>query len=91
MAHYYTLNGEPQHTQLTAAGAKNETRPTTSADAKKKGLIPSVTEYLKLLHNHGLERYKLQASWPKCWLKPAHLLRNKTLDEWLDHVTIKAV
>jgi hypothetical protein len=84
MAHYYTLNGEPQHTQLTAAGAKNETRPTTSADAKKKGLIPSVTEYLKLLHNHGLERYKLLNLAKVCYYRP--FIRDETLEEWSGYV-----
>jgi ATP-dependent exoDNAse (exonuclease V) beta subunit len=89
MAHYYTLNGEPQHTQLTAAGAKNETRPTTSADARKKGLIPSVTEYLKLLHNHGLERYKLRQVALVAGQNPPIGDENKNIDEWIDH-TIKA-
>jgi len=87
MAHYYTLTGIPQHTQPTGAGAKNKTRPTTAADARKKGLVPSVTEYLKLLHNHGLERYKLRQVALTASQRP--LIGDEDVDEWIEQ-TIKA-
>lgn len=87
MAHYYTITGESQHRQLTAAGAKNETRPTTSKDAREKGLIPSVTEYLRLLHNHGLERSKLRQVALFAGQNPP--IGKENIDEWIDH-TIKA-
>lgn len=57
--HFYTINGEPRHTQPTKKGAKNPERPTSMKDAKEQGLLPSVTEYIRVLANPAIERYKM--------------------------------
>ncbi len=47
--HWYTKNGEAAHTQPTLSKtAKNPNRSTTIKDARKLGLLPSVTSILKL-------------------------------------------
>jgi hypothetical protein len=60
MAHYYNIHGEPCYTQPTKSKtAKNSTRPTTKADAQEQGLFPSVSEYISIVANPGLMRYKI--------------------------------
>lgn len=54
-SHWYTLKGEPAYTRTTKAGG---IRNTTLADAKKEGLLPSVTTILKVLAKPELENWK---------------------------------
>lgn len=57
--HWYTKEGQAAHTQPTKSkSAKNPTRATTIADAKKLGLLPSVSSVLKVINNPSLERWK---------------------------------
>jgi hypothetical protein len=55
--HWYDVNGNPFHTMTTADGSG--TRATTIKDAKRLGLIPSVTSILQVLAKPGLESWKL--------------------------------
>jgi hypothetical protein len=84
MAHYYTINGEPRHTQPTKPGAKNPNRPTTTKDAKEQGLFPSVSEYIKQLANGGIERYKLAQVAKTCFNRPP--IADEPLEGYVQHV-----
>lgn len=53
--HWYHPDGRPQHTVLSGKG---EQRNTTKADARKMGLLPSVTSITKVVGNEGLDRWK---------------------------------
>lgn len=55
--HWYAKDGTPTHTVLSAKG---EPRPTTIRDARKLGLLPSVTGILDVLYSFGLEDWKLE-------------------------------
>jgi hypothetical protein len=57
--HWYTIDGNPCHTQPTKKGAKNKERPTDIRDAKRLGLLPSVSGIVGCMANQGLMRYKL--------------------------------
>lgn len=78
--HFYTINGEPRHTQPTKKGAKNPERPTTTKDAKEQGLFPSVTEYIRLLANPAIERYKLLNLAKVCY--ESMPVYDETVEEW---------
>lgn len=52
MAHYYKMTGEPAHFEGPAGGA------TTLREARKLGLVPSVTEVLGILAKRNLEEWK---------------------------------
>ena len=55
-AHWYTKDGQPRHhVHLKAKGREHETRPTTLADARKEGWLPSVTSVIKLVRNKFLQ------------------------------------
>ena len=56
-SHYYTLDGKACHTQTCKPGAKNTTRPTTIADARKQGLFPSVSAITGVLGSSALVGY----------------------------------
>lgn len=73
MSHFYTLDGKPCHEQPTVSkNAKSPTRPTTIADAKRLGLLPSVSTITKVLHAPGLETYKMKEVAKACFLNPPH-------------------
>jgi hypothetical protein len=54
--HWYGRDGTPAYTVQAKAGHQ---RPTTLADARKLGLVPSVTTIIKSAAAPGLERWKL--------------------------------
>ena len=56
-SHWYEANGTPAYTRTTAKG---DERPTTLRDARKEGLLPSVTTVLGILKNPVLEKWKLE-------------------------------
>lgn len=58
MSHYYTKSGEPMHFVPKKDGSG--TRPTTIADARKLGLVPSVTTILKVLDRPALLEWKIK-------------------------------
>lgn len=53
--HFYTRDGKPAYTVTAKAGHE---RPTTVADARKLGLVPSVTTIIKCAAAPGLEVWK---------------------------------
>jgi len=61
MGHWYDKDGNACHSQITASGKnKGGERPTTIRDARKLGLVPSVTTILDLLSADGLTTWKIQ-------------------------------
>lgn len=56
MAHWYTHKGEACHRLV---GKNGKERPTTLRDARKLGLLPSVTGVLDVLAKPGLDTWKL--------------------------------
>ena len=55
--HWYTKEGEPAYTTI---GAKGQVRATTLRDAKKLGLLPSVTTILSVAAKPGLQNWLQQ-------------------------------
>jgi len=55
--HWYDRQGRPAYTVKAKAGHE---RPTTLADARKLGLVPSVTNIIRCAAAPGLERWKQQ-------------------------------
>jgi hypothetical protein len=55
--HWYTKSGEPAYSVKNKDGHQ---RPTTLRDARKLGLVPSVTTIIKCAASPGLEAWKLQ-------------------------------
>lgn len=56
--HYYTRDGEPMHFVQKKDGTG--TRPTTIADCRKLGLLPSVTQILRVLEKPALTAWKIR-------------------------------
>jgi hypothetical protein len=55
-AHWYRRDGEPLH---SVSSAKGEPRPTTLRDARKLGLLPSVTNVLGVINKPELVEWKM--------------------------------
>ncbi len=55
--HWYTLDGAPAYTVI---GKNGKERPATLADARKLGLVPSVTTIMGCAAKPGLERWKAE-------------------------------
>lgn len=55
--HWYTRDGQPAYTQISAKGTE---RPTTLRDARKLGLVPSVTTILNVAAKPALEAWKVR-------------------------------
>jgi hypothetical protein len=53
--HWYTKGGEPAY---EIVGANGKRRPTTLRDARKLGLVPSVTTIIRQAASPGLDRWK---------------------------------
>jgi ATP-dependent exoDNAse (exonuclease V) beta subunit len=68
--HAYTRDGTAVHYQATKPGAKNPTRPTNLKDIREQRLLPSVTEYTKMLSAPGLEEYKVYQTIQACYNNP---------------------
>ena len=88
--HWYDLTGKPCHTQPTKSKtAKNPTRPTRVSDAKEQKLLPSVSTYLRVLSNPGLDRYKQMEVVKACYncLPGAR----ETLEEYTVHILEKSL
>lgn len=56
--HWYTATGEARHFVPKKTGQGN--RPTTIADARKEGLLPSVTSVLQILDKPALTDWKIR-------------------------------
>lgn len=55
--HWYKPDGTPAY---TIVGKNGQERPTTLRDAKKHGLLPSVTSIIRCASSYGLERWKAE-------------------------------
>lgn len=80
--HYYKPDGTPMHFVPRASGTG--TRPTTVADAKKLGLLPSPTTILKILNKPALTEWLIRTAVHAFATAPS--LPNETLDEKLARV-----
>jgi hypothetical protein len=80
-SHWYTKTGEPSYTRIAKNG---NVRNTTLADAKKEGLLPSVTTILGVLAKPNLDRWKQE----QVLLASLTLPRNENEPEadWLKRV-----
>ena len=79
--HWYTKDGEPSYTRLTKEG---KVRNTTLRDAKKEGLLPSVTTIISSLAKPGLERWKQEQVLLASLTLPR--LENELEEDWLTRV-----
>ena len=67
-AHFYTQDGKPEYTQVTATGAnKGKERPTTLRDARKKNLLPSITTIHKVKAEPMITRYRERHLMKACY------------------------
>lgn len=64
--HYYDLDGNPRHT-VPNKSKPGKTRATTLADAKKLKLFPSVSAYLKMKAEPGLDNWKMEQVIEETW------------------------
>jgi hypothetical protein len=86
MAHYYNADGEPCFKQITASGPrKGLPRDTTKADARKLGLFPSVSEYISVMSNHGLMRYKINQVISAAYYRPVNV--GESLEDYASIIT----
>jgi hypothetical protein len=82
--HFYTIDGESAHTQNTKAGAKNPTRPTTIADARKLGLLPSVTTIFDVINKPFLTEWKVREALKMAYANPASPFIDR--DSWVNKI-----
>jgi ATP-dependent exoDNAse (exonuclease V) beta subunit len=81
-AHYYQPDGTPVFTVPNKS--KGGERPTTLADAKKLGLLPSPTTILKTLAKPALEAWKIEQAVLACLTSPK--LEDESLDAFVDRI-----
>lgn len=82
MSHYYLPDATPAYYQT--AKTSGELRPTTSRDAVKLGLVPGVTEVLKLLDKPQLNDWRVNNAIECCHLYPA--LPDETLESYKQRI-----
>jgi hypothetical protein len=78
--HWYTKNGVPAYTTIGKTGE----RPTTLRDARKEGLLPSVTTIINLMSKAGLDTWKQQQVLLAALTLPREV--NEPEQEWLKRV-----
>jgi len=78
--HWYTRQGTPAYTTIGKTGE----RPTTLRDARKEGLLPSVTTIINVLDKAGLTNWKLQQVLLAALTLPREV--NEPEQEWLKRV-----
>ena len=86
--HWYTLDGKAAHTQPTKTKGAKPTRPTTIADAKRLGLLPSVSAYTRMLAAPYLERYKMLEVAKACYNCPP--AGGENYDDYARHIIEKS-
>lgn len=79
--HWYGRGGEPQY---EVPAAKGGMRPTTLRDARKLGLVPSVTTIIRCAAAPGLETWKQQQVLLSALTLPR--LQNEPESDWLERV-----
>ena len=80
--HWYTADGQPSYTRIAKNG---NVRATTLRDAKKEGLLPSVTTIINVLAKPGLDRWKQEQVLLASLTLPR--LENELEADWLKRVT----
>jgi hypothetical protein len=78
--HWYTKQGTPAYTTIGKTGE----RPTTLRDARKEGLLPSVTTIINLMSKAGLDTWKQQQVLLAALTLPRQT--NEPEQEWLKRV-----
>jgi len=78
--HWYTKDGTPAYTTIGKTGE----RATTLRDARKEGLLPSVTTIINLLSKAGLDTWKQQQVLLAALTLPREV--NEPEQEWLKRV-----
>lgn len=68
MGHWYTTEGKPMYTMPKADGSGD--RDTTLRDARKLGLLPSVTTITKMLAAPALEAWKMRQALEQAYNSP---------------------
>ena len=68
-AHWYTPEGEAVHTVI---GTNGRERSTNVADARKRGLLPSVTNILGVINKPALLEWKLQQALTAALIPPMY-------------------
>ena len=86
--HWYTLDGKAAHSQPTKTKGAKPTRPTTIADAKRLGLLPSVSAYTRMLAAPYLERYKMLEVAKACYACPPS--GDESYDDYARHILEKS-
>lgn len=85
MSHYYTLDGKPQHTQITKSGPnKGKKRDTTLGDAKKKKLLPSASAYIDMLAKPFLIDWKAREVLELAFDRSP--IEREDCGEWIRHI-----
>lgn len=80
--HWYTKTGEPAYTQPNKS--KGGERPTTIKDAKKHGLLPSVTTIMSIIAKPGLEIWKQNQILHAAATLPK--IEGESVDDWCKRV-----
>ena len=80
--HWYKRDGSPLHTIARKDGKGN--RPTTLADAKKLGLLPSVTGITGVLHKEALMNWKARQIAMAAYDKPPQ--EGETLEYFMERI-----
>ncbi len=83
--HWYSTDGKACHTQPTKEGAKNAERPTTIRDARKLGLLPSVSGILGVMAKDSLTSWQIDRVIEACWGFPADA-EEITLEQYAERV-----
>jgi len=87
--HWYDIDGNPCHTQVCKSkSAKNPTRPTNITDARKLGLLPSVSAYTKMLAAPSLVDWQLKKVAEACFEAPA--IANETQEGYVSAMVKKS-
>ena len=82
------MDGKAAHSQPTKTKGAKPTRPTTIADAKRIGLLPSVSAYTRMLAAPYLERYKMLEVAKACYNCPP--AGGENYDDYARHIIEKS-
>ena len=86
MGHWYTTEGKPMYTMPKADGSGE--RDTTLRDARKLGLLPSVTTITKMLAAPALEAWKMRQALEQAYNAPP--IADETLEDCISYWQGKA-
>jgi hypothetical protein len=86
--HFYNIHGNPCHTQTIKGGPnKGKQRNTTKADAKRKGLFPSVSAYTGMMAKEWLLAWSIKGVLDIAYDQPA--IAGEDQDGWRKSITQK--